>query len=100
MATLGAPGAEQVTILLPHSLKYTKHLRMTIWQKLKDLWFCRALSRMIMKTTSPVTLNNLLHAYTYHQAVSLDRTYQLPCSLYTSCKAFTNNVIYTRKYLP
>ena len=66
MATLGAPGAEQVTILLPYSLKYTKQLRMTIWQKLKDLWFCRALSRMIMKTTSPVTLNNLLHAYCLH----------------------------------
>ena len=34
---------------------------MTIWQKLKDLWFCRALSRMIMKTTSPMTLNNLFY---------------------------------------
>ena len=73
MATLGAPGAEEVTILLPYSLKYSKQLRMTIWQKLKDLWFCRALSRMIMKTTSPVTLNNLLpscvvghHGWIYH----------------------------------
>ena len=61
LATLGAQGAEQGTKLLPYNLKHTKQLRMTIWQKLKDLWFCRALSRMIMKPTSPVTLNNLLH---------------------------------------
>ena len=61
MATQGTQGLQQVTELLPYNLKYTKQLRMTIWQKLKDLWFCRALSRMIMKTTSPMTLNNLFY---------------------------------------
>ena len=61
MATLGTQELQLVTVLLPYNLKHTKQLRMTIWQKLKDLWFCRALSRMIIKPTSPVTLNNLFY---------------------------------------